>query len=81
MNNTSVGRLWAQGTSATIAEEEEKKRKKQLAEEKTLANSNTPVAGGSSKAINNYKQQVLNGIGQQGQSPNAQSVGGINELG
>ena len=79
MDNTSVGRLWAQGTSATIADEEEKKRRKKREESKTLGNNNTPVAG-TSKSINNYKQQVLDGIGQQGQSPNAQSVGGQNEL-
>lgn len=79
MDNTSVGRLWAQGTSATIADEEEKRKRKRRVESRTLGNNNTPMAG-TSKAINNYKQQVLDGIGQQGQSPNTQSVGGNNEL-
>lgn len=79
MDNTSVGRLWAQGVSATIADEEEKRKRRQIEESKTLGNNNTPVAG-TSKAVNNYKQQVLDGIGQQGQTPSAQSVGGKNEL-
>lgn len=80
MDNTSVGRLWAQGVSSSLMEEEEKKKKRRNAESKTLANNNTPMAS-SSKAINNYKQKVLDGIGEQGQAPNAQSVGGSNELG
>ena len=84
MENTSIGRLWAQGTTAAIADDEEKKKKKLLAQQqqKSLSNNNTLAATGSSKAINNYKQQVLNGIGEQGQGmPQGQKVGGSNELG
>lgn len=80
MENTSVGRLWAQGTASTIAEEDEKKRKKQRKAEMSLSNAQTPMAG-SSKPINNYKQKVLDNINEQGSMPSSQGVGGTNELG